>query len=305
MDKPDPAPSISEDDLTVMRRGFPKVDSYLKNFKPPRDGDGIPFREKLERYAAEGEFADGPRRFVVERAEEALLTVGRGYRWHAVRGALAGQAGWEEHWRKAVAYEYWSFRLRVRLTLRIVAEGMCYVRDIVMRVIGPVIGNSLALGWPGYAIDLSRDLRTAMDVGYDHLFSNPRYTIGHAQHFMVRLVADWQGWPPCAGAPPSTASDHTLNELLVHWRTPDLGRLAALLASACNRHTYQTRPDTQQPPFAYDFPLKDFWYDPCEVLSVLRLREWLGFPNPVVEHPLLATPLGKLHPPTADRKSVV
>lgn len=41
-------------------------------------------------------------------------------------------------------------------------------------------------------------------------------------------------------------------------------------------------------------------YNPYEVLLLLRLRHWTGMSNPVVDHPLLATPLDKLPPETPE-----
>ena len=43
-----------------------------------------------------------------------------------------------------------------------------------------------------------------------------------------------------------------------------------------------------------DFPHKAWWYDPFEILAVLYLRTLAGLVNPVLAHPLLATPIGVL-----------
>jgi len=47
----------------------------------------------------------------------------------------------------------------------------------------------------------------------------------------------------------------------------------------------------------YDIHNDGFWYDPFEVLAVMKLRQLHGLENPVLEHLLLDTPLGKLPAP--------
>jgi hypothetical protein len=96
--------------------------------------------------------------------------------------------------------------------------------------------------------------------------------------------------------PTCSLDEPVFEALLAQWRTPDAEVLAPLLLAACDRHTYQARYDSDSK--CYDLSKGVWWYDPFEIHSVLRLRLRLGLSNPVLDHPLLSTPLGVLPPET-------
>lgn len=79
------------------------------------------------------------------------------------------------------------------------------------------------------------------------------------------------------------------HEVLTHWNGDQ--RLFALrLADALEVHTEQVRGANAT--FA-DPPCQLY---PLEVLAVWRVREWLGLPNPKVDHPLMFTNLVMMQP---------
>lgn len=79
------------------------------------------------------------------------------------------------------------------------------------------------------------------------------------------------------------------HEVLTHW-TGDQRLFALRLAETLDVHLEQV--GGQGSTFA-DPPCQIY---PLEVLAVLRVREWLGLPNPKVDHPLMFTNLVMMQP---------
>lgn len=104
---------------------------------------------------------------------------------------------------------------------------------------------------------------------------------------MLRLFADWRGdvnhaWPPFAYEQP------TYEELLKLWNKPDPEALVPSLMAACDLHTHEGLPDTQE--VLHDF--SNTPRTPLEILILYRLRELSG--NPVLNHPLMEPPFDRL-----------
>jgi len=68
--------------------------------------------------------------------------------------------------------------------------------------------------------------------------------------------------------------------------------LEEALLTACDAHMKYSK-CTQVDLVEFDLP-SDILY-PVEILAVLRLRETRGLTNPEIDHPLLKTPVGRLH----------
>jgi hypothetical protein len=64
------------------------------------------------------------------------------------------------------------------------------------------------------------------------------------------------------------------------------------LVSACDRHTHETRPDTEKTFFDFDDEI--LIRTPIEILLVLRLRALSGLENPTLQHPLMEAPFDTL-----------
>jgi hypothetical protein len=113
------------------------------------------------------------------------------------------------------------------------------------------------------------------------------------QHFLLRLVGNWQGWTERSG--PRCAFDNPLsNSLIEQWSSPDPEHVIPLLLAACDRHTHEARPDINS--HWFDLPWRDAWYVPFEVLAFLKLRQINGIVNPeplTLDHPLMKMRLGQ------------
>jgi hypothetical protein len=84
------------------------------------------------------------------------------------------------------------------------------------------------------------------------------------------------------------------SELLTVWDTDDVERLSMALVAACDFHVERSREHNNREYF--EFCTENYRLQPVEILMVLRMRESLGLENPVIDHPIMNTPAGKLYP---------
>ena len=316
-----PRMSVTPDDAA--RRGvwqkFPKIKAYLARFEQVGPigalAQGRPINDlpSLRRWSAGERFTRevGPSDDIsvvdynMISAMQDLGRTGLSDECFAIRDALRGDTNWYERWCKAVAYLYWSECFDHRWHQHAQLEFERGERPQRLRTMGLVhglgacVGHCVALGWFDFGVDLARRCFDAIDQDwcYD---GGDDFGLRRTQHFVLRLVAAWQGWP--ARELPRCAHDEPIfNALIERWRTPDASALAQPILHACDRHTHQSRYDNAKGEY-FDL-YQEAWYTPFEILALYRLRESLGLANPQVEHPLLDTPLGRLHeirPPWTD-----
>jgi hypothetical protein len=107
--------------------------------------------------------------------------------------------------------------------------------------------------------------------------------------FMLRVFASWRGdvshsWPSFAFSEP------IYEGILERWREPDPEALIPWLLAACDRHTHESKRDSEK--VFYD--CSAFPRTPLEILFLFRLRELENLSNPTLEHPLMDAPFSKL-----------
>jgi len=274
-----------------IRPQFKRVKAYLKSYTRGFDDEEYQRKlSRLQRYATEGEgfaFAPGvvPGQPLLYGFSPAFLDLVGVYwvtRWFAVQGALVGAPDWYPQWQRSAAYGYWAYRMDLERRTQSTS-----LKNILCSA-----ANCLVLGWQDWAIDLAHRVYLGLDeprVFFE--YSDLRHPRTHI--FVLRLFADWQGWPQREWK--KWAFDEPIyNALLAQWRTPDADALNPLLVAACDRHTHESRFGGST---VYDIDNDGFWYDPFEVLTVIKLRQLHGLANPVVDHLLMTTPLGKLPEP--------
>jgi hypothetical protein len=278
---------------------FPKLSNYLKKLAFGFDSDDVRERlENVDHVARSGlgfEYRLGARTYTYSMHDlgDDLWAVFATLRRDAIRLALGGKDGWESEWRRAVAYGYWSLVMQMDARLatieRNVADGGENWGTPALEWFGGVAGDCLALGWNDYARDLARRSRWM-----DKMRGFPDGDAGYqraTQRFVLRLAEHGEGTADGAIGVPE------FDALLANWRSASAAGLAPVLLAACDRHTHQCQStDTDM---EFDLPFEAFWYDPYEILAVLRLRASAGLDNPALDHPLLDTPLGRLQGPSA------
>jgi hypothetical protein len=117
--------------------------------------------------------------------------------------------------------------------------------------------------------------------------------------FILRLLADYFSQEPLVvrGDPKrlpkgQIAADPWMKKLFEVWRDPDPAVVARRLIAACDIHTDQCIGGMA----GMTREFGNLWWTrtPIAALLVLKLRETLGLPNPRIDHPLMATLLGRL-----------
>lgn len=226
------------------------------------------------------------------------------YTDQGVVSVLSAASDWRAKWERGVLFRYWAETLRILFFKYYQAEHPGFDRTKAGRAgfgaTGFTLGNCLALGW----LDAAKALGEEINYGLDRkwFYDGDCNTMERrTQHFVLRLVASWQGWPERSGLP-CLHDEPIFNVLIEQWRTADVQALGGLLLRALERHAEHTQNDVDDDEtlIYYDCNRDDEIYNPMEVLSALRLREVLGLPNPPVpKHPVADTPLGRELPPAS------
>ena len=177
-----------------VRPQFKRVKAYLKSYS--RGFHEEEYQRKLrnlQRYAAEGEgfvygqggFTGKPLQFSFPTAFVELIGVYWVTRWFAVQGALGGEPDWHIQWRRSVAYGYWAHRMVLEIH-----KGTISLKNITCNA-----ANCLVLGWKNWAMDLAQRVYREID-NKDLFFEYDEGIHPRTQTFVLRLIADWQGWSP-------------------------------------------------------------------------------------------------------------
>lgn len=83
--------------------------------------------------------------------------------------------------------------------------------------------------------------------------------------------------------------------VLADWRTSDVTRVQQFVLTMADFHAQEARQTKHDEIAEFDFNAQMLF--PYEILAFLRLREWLGLPNPQsFEHPLMKQPLAAMPP---------
>ncbi|WP_181322031.1 hypothetical protein [Trinickia symbiotica] len=139
----------------------------------------------------------------------------------------------------------------------------------------------------GYLIHAALNRSYQLQLSYEE-----RHRRVHS--FMLRLFSEWRSdvrhsWPPFAYSEP------IYEGILERWREPDPDVLKPWLLAACDRHTHESKRDSE----GTFYDCAAFPRTPLEILYLFRLRELVGLANPELTHPLLEAPFDTLPAPQA------
>jgi len=85
-------------------------------------------------------------------------------------------------------------------------------------------------------------------------------------------------------------------QVLADWQITDMNKVQEFVSAMADFHIQETRATAHDE--IDEFDTEDRMIFPYEILCWLRLREWLGLPNPeTFEHPLMNQPLAKMPKP--------
>jgi len=148
--------------------------------------------------------------------------------------------------------------------------------------------------WLGKTDETIRLGRLLIQAYRNQWFIHPSYPIFS---FMLSVVADYMKEPPLQLVG-EAAENSLFKELLQHWATTDMALITRLTLAACNYHTHRCQPDKNREWYEFAYGGNGMLW-PIEINLLFRLREISGLENPIIDHPLMNTTLGKLQAPQA------
>lgn len=286
-------------------RNFPTLKTFVRDHV--RYVSHKPDQHELEFYCRTGELPIIPKlAHIPWPADWANWESGSVFLGLSVHGAYLSALGWQrlgdtgafDPQLQTQAYAAKSFRLWV--TLHKEARGPDRYKGLARAmprfgVIMPFEAHEQAA--QGFALgcrDLAtRQAKMLIEAYRRNMFTSREYY--PLDWMILRVLCDWLGqaqpdWHPVAYESP------IMNAVVEHWRTTDLVRLTSVLDDACDYHTHRYKVGTSGGTDFREF--SNQWYAryPVEILMILRLRSYLGLPNPVIDHPLMNDPPGQLPP---------
>ncbi len=115
--------------------------------------------------------------------------------------------------------------------------------------------------------------------------------------FIFRILADYLNEPPHE-LHGDALNEPILNTLFSIWRDPNVEILKPICMAACDYHTHRQGRNAKNF-YAFEFNSGTWSRTPIEILLLFKLRQLLGLQNPVLDHPLMNSPLGVLPPEVA------
>jgi hypothetical protein len=209
---------------------------------------------------------------------------------HATKGIVSlldGDTGAWELLNRACLFQYWSARIDFDVYFRtkfLAQYGPLPMTHRTKRV-AHILAFSLARGlddWQRYATWAL--LKCVVEPG---AVNKREWAEESYEPFLLRLLNRVYGQPL-----PEEIMERDLGvyrPVLDHWDDPEA--LAAPLAAICDFHC---RHMNYRGGYKCLFDDPPFDLIPCEILAIRRLRSDAGLATPVVDHPLLATPLAEM-----------
>lgn len=219
-------------------------------------------------------------------------------RWDRGHGqylALKSESGWDLHLAKYLAYEWRNELWVAHRFFRIFCKGPSV--KFSAQTAALLLAHMITLGWKDEAIAYGTDTYSRVEKQTYYFISDKFDEPGsRAGKFIFRLFADWQNITP--NLPLDLADTEIYQNVLKVWRDIELDRLTPALLAALDEHVKQTRYTSSDSVWPCEFDISVYFAYPVEILMVLRLRQYLELPLPVLDHPLMVPPLGVLPEPT-------
>ncbi len=267
---------------------------YLKAYQRGWDDAAVAeFTAELRRFVA-GEPDDKGVAITVYTAVDKLIRVGSPQRHQTIHAALKDDPAWRGFFDQSTAYHFLAYELSACVWVQHAVSvqgkqwGKLNFTDTLINIV-----HCLMAGWTERAAGQTRLLLRALK--WCCVSGNAKNY--RTQFFVMRLLADWQGVPDYMKPWPKWARDEPLfARLLEIWRAPDAtAELGHLLLVACDRRTHHSSSSFKK---HYDLRHDWQWYDPFEIVGLLKLRSLGGLENPPLDHPILDSALGRIPEPS-------
>lgn len=158
--------------------------------------------------------------------------------------------------------------------------------------------NALA-GWQRETALLGDLLLKGLDTRLLDLRHTDRHEAGTLYRhfwFLLQLYADVQGKTIDTSLYSYPDDMSPYQAVLTDWRTTDLNQVAQFVSAMADFHVQEARETAHDEIAEFDF--SDYMLFPHEILTFLRMREWMGLSNPAsFDHPLMQQPLAKMPAP--------
>jgi hypothetical protein len=304
-------PNELKDDTTGIYKRFPKLSTYVKNInkwsvdysqnvlrlEKCSRGEDFQFSHMSREMSEKLNMEYNERQYTLYDMGQDLGQYSTRLVLDAYSECFENNKDWENTFRKAITFMYWSTKIEFVLLENSLEEfhsgkrkqkRVCHLRSV-----GSTIGFCLSLGWLDFALDLRNGINFALknEVVND---GGDNFGRRRTQHFLIRLINSYDGSKDvqrlietkCAYDAP------LLNELIENWDMKCNERFEEIIFKLCDRHTHQCRQDSFNGNRYYDFEnLSLEYYYPLEVLSIFFLRKTRGLTNPEIDHPIMKSGL--------------
>ena len=221
-----------------------------------------------------------------------ILPVGLGQLavYHGIRGVVEVCDGKETGWKDidvSVQCHWLAVKLKATAFFQLAAEGR--QSEVVSLMLAmPMPGHLLAYSTVLGLSDWQAELRGILD----HMAIMPGavdpdiWKKRAYEPFLMRLDQKLR-----KDELPAGIEDHKIGPysgVFTHWDNPK--ELAESLVTICDYHCDRMIDKGADE----EFDVAPFDLYPCEILAVYRIREQLGLETPMIEHPILATPLSAI-----------
>ncbi|MEI6858595.1 MAG: hypothetical protein V5788_02180, partial [Shewanella sp.] len=201
--------------------------------------------------------------------------------------ALVEEKQETQHMAHGALYGYWWLRLGPQLTLSVGTDGD---GETQVEKVTKNLGDLMMTGHFKKAAQLTQLIQPELLAS----FINGGWPYYPHAWFLLDLCCRWQGLAFEVSDFKLPKKMYIYPEVLAEWDTKDVSRVQELVTKMADYHIAQSKSNMRASD-TYDFSRAMQWLFPYEILTWLKLRQYLGLPNPeTFEHPLMHLPQAQM-----------
>ena len=257
--------------------------------------------EMLKRYAVYGSFpyktpSGGQLTFNHWTASNRLRTVSMYREMQVFETVFTDEDHAKRVWLEAASLEYVIAKLDyygISVFLKEVEDGTRkgFYSRTNLRYGMTTIGNMLRCGWLEEAKDLLEHIHYLIP---QNAFTDAGETIAikETEKLILELASETLGIEAKTIVRDPIMNDPEIENARAHWLSDDIEIVEQIFTGLLHRHTHLSHPSKKG--VEQDFDYYFLRYNPYEVVSLMRLRQIHGKPNPVIDHRLMRPITGEL-----------